>query len=127
MSRILLVASAAACICAGHAFAQDAGGGDPCFFVRDYQGFRAIDRHSFYIRARTHDFYRIETEGECPQLTEPDARLITVVHGPDRVCGPLDWQLQVATASDPPVACILKSQVRLSTQEAASIPSKLRP
>ena len=122
----ILIGVLAASAATGSAFAREAGG-DACFFSRDYQGFRAIDDHSFYVRARLHDIYRIETDGVCPELALPDARLITVVHGPDRICGPLDWQLQVATASDPPVACVVKSQTRLSPEQAASIPSRLRP
>ena len=127
MFRFLIAVLLGACTLTGSAVAQDARGGDPCFFSRDYRGFRAINEHSFYIRTRISDIYRIDTDGACPQLAQPDARLITVVHGSDEICGPLDWQLQVATAADPPVACVVKRQTRLSPQQAATIPSRLRP
>ena len=99
-----------------------------CFRSQDFQGFHAINDHSFYMRARINDFYRIDMEGTCPELTFPDARLITVVRGPDEICGPLDWDLKVA--ENPPsiaVGCIVKSQTRLTPEQAAAIPPKLKP
>jgi hypothetical protein len=100
---------------------------DPCFLSREYQGFHALDDHSFYVRANLRDYFLVETEGSCPGLTDADARLITVEHEETRICGPLDWQLQVASPSQPPIPCIVKSQRRLTPQEAAAIPPKLRP
>lgn len=104
-----------------------AAGQDSCFLSRDYQSFRAIDDHSFYVRANLNDYYRIDVEGTCPELTEPDARLITVEHGQTQICGPLDWELRVASPPGPAVACIVKSQRRLTPREAAAIPPKQRP
>ena len=100
---------------------------DQCFLSREYEAFRPIDDHSFYLRANLHDIYRIELEGACPTLTEPDARLITVEHGQPRICGPLDWELRVASPPDPPIACIVKSQTRLTPEQAAAIPARQRP
>ena len=100
---------------------------DQCFLSQQYEAFRAIDDHSFYLRANLHDIYRIELEGVCPTLTEPDARLITVEHGQTRICGPLDWQLRVGAPSEPSIACIVKSQKRLTPEEAAAIPARQRP
>ena len=99
-----------------------------CFLNRDYQGFKDIDANSFYIRVGVRDIYRIETQGACPMLTEPDARLITIEHGSDEICGPLDWQLRVAeTPPGPSVGCIVKSQTRLGPEEAAAVPPSQRP
>ena len=101
--------------------------GDDCFLSRDYQAFKAVDAHSFYVRANLHDIYRVEVEGTCPLLTEPDARLITVEHGQTRSCGPLDWQLRVAEPGGPSMGCIVKAQHRLAPAEAAAIPPFERP
>ena len=99
-----------------------------CFLDRDYQGFKDMDANSFYIRVGLRDIYRIETADACPMLTEPDARLITIEHGSDYICGPLDWQLRVTeTPPSPAVGCIVKSQTRLSPAEAAAIPPSQRP
>jgi hypothetical protein len=100
---------------------------DQCFLSRDYQDFRPVNDHSFYVRANLHDYYRIDLEGSCPTLTQPDARLITIEHGQSRICGPLDWELRVAAPPGPAIACIVKSQTRLTPQEAAAIPRDQRP
>ena len=119
----------AAVVAAGAARAAPPGQKlDQCFLNRDYQGFRDIDANSFYIRVGLKDIYRIETQGSCPMLTEPDARLITIQHGSDEICGPLDWQLRVAeTPPSPAVGCIVKSQTRLSPAEASAVPRSQRP
>jgi hypothetical protein len=68
--------------------------------------------------------------GECPELTYPDAHLITVWRGSNEVCGPLDWDLKVADGSGPgsfAVPCIVKGQTRLSPAEVAAIPKKFKP
>ena len=99
-----------------------------CFLSRDYEGFRPIDDHSFYIRTRVNTFFRIELQAACPQIAYPDARLITVVRGTDEICGPLDWDLKVGQSPPSiPIPCIVKSQTRLTPAEAAAIPPKQKP
>ncbi len=99
-----------------------------CFRNADYQDFKDIDDHGFYIRVNVSDIYRIDVE-TCPELTSPDAQLITVVRGSDYICDALDWDLKVRDSSigSPPVACIVKAQTRLTAEEAARIPPKQRP
>lgn len=129
MFRSLLgLAAGLVCAAAGPAMAKDPPKPNQCFFSRDYQGFRAIDQHAMYIRVNVSDIYRIEFEGTCPEILEPDARLITVVRGSDQICGPLDWDLRVGQ-SPPSIAtpCIVKSQTRLTPAEAAAIPRKQKP
>ncbi|MGC1304593.1 MAG: DUF6491 family protein [Caulobacteraceae bacterium] len=134
MSRFgsgLAAAAAVAIVClgAGQAAAKDGPkSARQCFLSRDYEGFRPIDDHSFYIRVNVNDFYRIELEGACPEITYPDARLITVVRGSDEICGPLDWDLKVGESPPSiPVPCIVKSQTKLTPAEAAAIPRKQKP
>ena len=69
--------------------------GSQCFRSESYQDFRAVNDHAFNIRVNVNDYYRIELEGACPTLTDPDAVLITRVRGSDLICGPLDWDLRV--------------------------------
>ena len=101
---------------------------DQCFYNGDYQGFRAIDAHSFYIRVGVRDIYRVDLEGACPVLTEADAHLVTVQRGGDRICGPLDWDLRVVEPfSNISVACIVKRQTRLTPAEIAALPKASLP
>jgi hypothetical protein len=83
-----------------------------------------------YLRVNVNEYFRIDMSGECPELTYPDAHLITVWRGSSEVCGPLDWDLKVADGSGPgsfAVPCIVKGQTRLSPAEAAAIPKKFKP
>lgn len=99
-----------------------------CFLSREYEGFRPIDDHSFYIRVNVNQFYRIELQGSCPEIMFPDARLITVVRGTDQICGPLDWDLKVGQSPPSiPVPCIVKSQTPLTQAEAAALAPRQKP
>lgn len=99
-----------------------------CFLSREYEGFRPIDDHSFYIRVNVNQFYRIELQGACPEIMFPDARLITVVRGSDQICGPLDWDLKVGQSPPSiPVPCIVKSQTPLTQAEAAALEPRQKP
>jgi Family of unknown function (DUF6491) len=129
---VLGVAALAPALALAQAPAQSKAKGDArgsqCFLSRDYEGFRPIDDHSFYMRANVNQIYRIELQEACPEIAYPDARLITVVRGSDWICGPLDWDLRVGQ-SPPSIAvpCIVKSQTRLTPAEAAAIPPKQKP
>jgi hypothetical protein len=129
MLRSLLgLAVGLACVASAPAMAASPAKPNQCFRSQDYEGFRPIDEHGFYIRVRVNEFYKIEVEGSCPELLYPDARLITVVRGSDEICGPIDWDLKVGQSPpDIPVACIVKSQTRLTKDEAAAIPPKQKP
>jgi hypothetical protein len=102
---------------------------EQCFRSEDYQGFRPVDEHAFNIRVNIHDYYRIEVEGSCPALTYPDATLITVVRGSDMICSPLDWDLKVGQGGLGHFAepCIVKSQTKLTPEQAAAIPKSQKP
>jgi len=99
-----------------------------CFRDADYQGFKPINDHAFNIRVGVGDYYRIELEGVCPEILDPSASLITVVRGSDWICDPLDWDLRVRSSPGlPAVPCIVKSQTKLTPEQAAAIPQQERP
>jgi hypothetical protein len=99
-----------------------------CFRSEDYQDFKAINDHSFYMRALPDQVFRIDLVGTCPYLTAADARLITVVHGSTQICNKLDWDLRVAESPpSPAIGCIVDKQTRLTPEEVAAIPPKLKP
>ena len=101
---------------------------DQCFRSIDYQDFRAINDHSFYIRTQINTVFRIDLAAPCTELTYPDAHLITVIRGSDYICDALDWDLKVGEEPPSiPEACIVSKQTRLTPAEAAAIPPKLRP
>lgn len=100
-----------------------------CFFVNQFQGWRAANDRTVYIRVGVRDIYRLDMAASCPQLTAPDARLITKTRGPDTVCSAIDWDLSVSESGPGaiPTPCIVSSMRKLSPAEAATLPKKLRP
>jgi hypothetical protein len=132
------LALAAAVALAAPALAQPAPGPsskpkaaeNQCFPISEFENWRAPDAKTMYLRVSVNEYYRIDMAGECPELTYPDAHLITVWRGSNEVCGPLDWDLKVADGSGPgsfAVPCIVKGQTRLSPAEVAAIPKKFKP
>ena len=88
MKRAVTVACLAAGL-AAPAAAQTSHAPKPaeqCFRSRDYQGFRPLSDKAFVVRANSGRYYQIEVASGCPELKAPNARLITMQHGLDRVC-----------------------------------------
>jgi len=101
-----------------------------CFPITSFENWRAPDNKTMYLRVNVNEYFKIDMSGECPELTYPDAHLITVWRGSSEVCGPLDWDLKVADGTGPgsfAVPCIVKAQTRLTPAEAAAIPKKFKP
>lgn len=130
----LMTTILATSLLAGSAMAQPAADTtkskiNQCFYSNQFEGFHAINDHAFYMRVNINDIYRIDLAGSCPELTYPDIRLDTVVRGSSLICGPLDWDLRIAQNGPGGFStpCIVSGQTRLSKEEAAAIPRKLRP
>jgi len=99
-----------------------------CFFVNEFQNWRAQDDHTMFIRTNTNHYYRLDMSGSCPALLWPDAHLIMNVRGPDTICSAIDWDLKVSQGfHDIPVPCIVKTMTPLTDAEAAAIPKKFKP
>ncbi len=129
-SLALALATSASAQSAPSVMSKPAPAENQCFPITEFQNWRAPDNKTMYLRVSVNEYFRIDMSGECPELTYPDAHLITVWRGSSEVCGPLDWDLKVADGSGPgsfSVPCIVKSQTRLTPAEAAAIPKKFKP
>ena len=125
----ILAAAAALAMLAGAAQAQPARPANQCFFINQFQGWRAPDAKTIYIRVGVNDIYRLDLATACNDLLFPDSHLITKTRGPDTVCSAVDWDLSVAQTGPGsiPTPCIVKSMRKLTPAEAAAIPRKFRP
>lgn len=123
----LLIPFLALALAAGPALAG--GRGAQCFRSSDYQGFKPIDAQAFIIRTNVNDYFRIDVQGSCPELTYPQAALVTVVRGSNLICGPLDWDLRVGQLGPGgfTTGCIVKSQRKLTAAEAQALPRAQKP
>ncbi len=99
-----------------------------CFFSNELDNWKAADAKTIYIRVGMDRYFRLDLSGSCHALMEPGAFLITKIHGADSICGPLDWDLHVATSwHDIPEACIVKGMTELTPAEATALPKKIKP
>ncbi len=99
-----------------------------CFFSNQLDNWKAANPKTIYIRVSMHRYFRLDLSGSCEMLREPGAFLITKIHGTDSICGPVDWDLHVATSwHDIPEACIVKEMTELTPAEAAALPKKIKP
>jgi hypothetical protein len=115
-----------AAISSGPVFAQDVASG-ACFYGRNMEEWKSPDPHIMYVSVDPDRTYKITFNQPCSGLSFVGARLITKFHGPDSVCGPIDWDLQVADRQGNRQACIVNSMTLMSPAEVAAIPSKYRP
>jgi hypothetical protein len=125
MRKMLLAGVlAATAITAGPAALAQPG---QCFFVNQWEGWKAPNDHTIYLGVTGHRVYRLDLTGSCAELTWPGARLISRDRGSGSICGPLDFDLKVAVQGGPGVPCIVKSMTPLTADEASALPRSVRP
>lgn len=127
--RKLALTLAAFGLAAGAASAQPAPQHNSCFFVNQFQSWKAPDAKTIYLRINSSRYYRLDLASECSRLQSPGARLIMNVRGPDTICSAIDWDLQVNDGLGGNIAtpCIVKTMTELSPEQAAAIPKKYKP
>ena len=105
------------------------GAARSCFPIREFDGWRAPDAKTIYIRVAQTRYYRLDLGYSCPLLTDKGAHLITKTNGSDLVCSSVDWDLAVSRDSQGslPTHCIVKTMTPLSQAEADAIPKQFKP
>ena len=99
-----------------------------CFYSNRIENWKATDAKTIYLRVGLQNYYRLDLANACQALKWPGAFLITKIHGPNLICGAVDWDLHVATSwRDIPQACIVKKMTKLSKEDAAALPQKFKP
>jgi hypothetical protein len=103
-------------------------GPSKCFFANQFEGWKAPDDKTLFIRVTPHRYFRLDLAGTCSSITFPGSHLVTVFHGSDAVCTALDWDLKVVQSPHGIAeACIVKSMKELTPEEAAAIPPRFHP
>jgi hypothetical protein len=102
--------------------------GNQCFFVNQWNGWKAPDDHTIYLNVTPNRIYRLDLAGACPEILWPDSHLTNVdPQGSGSICSPLDWQLSVSDGPASKMPCIVRKMTLLTPDEAAAIPKKFRP
>ena len=122
MKTILILAAAAA-------LAAPAAAAPACFRTHDIAGHRKVDNQTLYFRVQIKDVYRVTTKGAClAGATDSDPLVMKVVGASDMICNPVDLDLGVHIGPGGGVShCIVDTITKLTPQEAAAIPKKLKP
>lgn len=98
-----------------------------CFSLSDWRGWSAPDKNTLYMKVRGRDVYRVDLAFSTNQLTWPGTHLVSVVRGPDTICGPLDLDLRVGDGFGAPIPIRAKTITKLTPEQVAALPKKDRP
>ena len=100
-----------------------------CFRMSQIQNHTKADDQTLYLRIRNTDVFRLTMAGNCltgastndPLVMEPAA-------GVDVICRPLDLDLKVKLGPGGGLSpCIIQQITKLTPEEVAALPPKVRP
>jgi hypothetical protein len=98
-----------------------------CLRSRDIRNHTIADRNTLLIRGGDKQTYRVTMAGGClAGATQSDPIITRNPPGADRICKPIDMDIGVARNGFE-TRCIVDSIVRLSPEQVAMVPKKLRP
>ena len=116
---LCLAASIAVTSASSSAFAE-------CFRMSEVQGHTIVDNNTLYLSVGRHDVYRVSMKGSCLAGAMRSDPIITESFGGGPICKPIDLSLKIATPGGAS-ACIVDKIEKLTPDQAAAIPKKLRP
>ena len=98
-----------------------------CFRMRDVGNHSVADAKTIYLSVRQKQVFKLSMKGSCLATATNSDPLITEIRGgSDTVCRPIDLDLKVDMGgmASP---CIIDKIEKLSPEQVATIPKKLRP
>ena len=131
MQRLILAALAAAAI-AAPALAQEpakpAGPSNQCFRMSQIDNHTKGDDQTVYLSVRHRDVYRLGMSGNClAGASSNDALVMAPTAGVDLICRPLDLDIKVHTNPGMLSPCIIKDITKLTPEQVAALPPKIKP
>lgn len=111
----------------GDAPAKTAKPARQCFYLSDWRGWSAPNKDTLYLKVRNREVYRVDLAYGSNQLTWPGTHLVSVVRGPDSVCGPNDLDLRVGDGFGMPIPIRAKAITKMTPEQIAALPKKDRP
>ena len=101
---------------------------NPCFFITQWQGWKADGPNTIYLRVNLRDIYRADLSAGSSQLTWPGTyHLVSRVEGSESICTALDLRLAVADSYGFYQPLIVRSLVKLTPEQIAALPRKDLP
>ena len=97
-----------------------------CFRLSDINGHSIGNKDTLYLSVRRKDVYQLTMKGSCLAGAMRGDPLITESFGGGPICKPIDLNLKIGTSAGPS-ACIIDKIEKLTPEQIAAIPKKLRP
>jgi hypothetical protein len=95
----------------------------PCFMTRDLRNHTVADAHTLYFDVGGRAVYRATMSNNClASAVSSDPIVLRDQAGTGRICKPIDLDVGVNGTR-----CIAQSLTRLTPEEAAALPRKVRP
>ncbi|CAN7498415.1 DUF6491 family protein [Phenylobacterium sp. LjRoot164] len=131
MQRLVLAAALTAAL-AAPAFAQEpakpAASSNQCFRMSQIDNHTKGDDQTVYLSVRHRDVYRLGMAGNClAGASSNDALVMAPTAGVDLICRPLDLDLKVHTSPGMLSPCIIKDITKLTPDQVAALPPKVKP
>ena len=119
----------ALCLAGGTLFSAigAAAAGPSCFSLHQLESTRPDGDQKIYARVGLHEVYRLDLAYRCSELLDQEGIILTPAGGMDQICSPLDLDIRARALGGGSTACLLKSITKLTAEEAAALPKKVRP
>jgi hypothetical protein len=106
--------------------ADPARASTPCFRLSDLGGHKIASSDSLYYSVRRKEVYKFTFSGSClAGVTNSDPLVLEPLGASSQICKPMDLNLGVGGPMSR--RCIIKSIERLTPEQAAALPKKLKP
>ncbi len=122
---IATIALATAALAALPAKAQP-GRSQQCLFVRNINGFNAPNDHTVYVREGVNEIWRIDLMNDCVGLSFRQNFHLRSAGGDPWICSPIQAEVSFRDIGVPQ-RCQVSGLHKLSPEEAAALPRRLRP
>ena len=132
MKRLLVITSALALAAAAFpALAADQAKsetGSQCFRMSQIRNHTKADDQTLYFSVGSRDVYRLDMSGACLAGTSSsDPLILETVGGTDLICRPIDLSLKVKLGNVGVSPCIIKEITKLTPDQIAALPPKVKP
>ena len=97
-----------------------------CFWTRNVTSFAAPDDHTVYVRVNSHDVYKFDLMGSCPDV-DWNQRLALVSRGGSNICSGMDAEIVTHATGLGRQRCPVQHMQKLTPEEIAALPKGARP
>lgn len=126
----LFLAAVLALVVSGPAFAADQAkpATSQCFRVSQIDNHTKGDNQTLYLSVRNKEVFRLGMSGSClTGVSSSDPLVLTPTAGTDLICRPLDLDLKVRMGPGGLTPCIIKDITKLTPEQVAALPPKVKP